>query len=253
MHSLVWLYLEILPLLAKLRDRQELFLSHSNGGLPTESLTLGACRKALASARRGVKSRPMPQNPLRVILLAGLFAAVAVPPSSAQVTYTYTGNHFAFFQDGEPPSGSYTTAMSVFGFFVVANAFTPFVGYNFTPLAYEFTDGRTVFNSSGSPAGSAYFEIVTDASGQIDWWNIQLRDEPTPGNIRQIFAASTAPLTGQDSGVFQVSLNDVPGFDTGWVNSLPGSWTVSAAPEPGSGALLLAALGLLGGTARRRP
>ena len=190
--------------------------------------------------------------PIRVMLIAGLLAAVAAPPGSAQVTYSYTGNHFALFQDSEPPSGSYTTAMNVSGFFVVANAFTPLFGYNFTPLAYEFTDGRTVFNSSGSPAASAYFEIVTDASGQIDWWNIQLRDEPTPGNIRQIFAASTAPLTGQDSGVFQVSIDNVISFDTGWINSQPGTWTATAAPEPASGALLLAGLSVLGGTARRR-
>ena len=186
------------------------------------------------------------------MLIAGLLAAVAAPRGSAQVTYTYTGNHFALFQDSEPPSGSYTTAMNVSGFFVVANAFTPFVGYNFTPLAYAFTDGRTVFNSSGSPAGSAYFEIVTDASGQIDWWNIQLRDEPSPGNIRGITTSSPAALTGQDSGVVQVNIDSVISFDTGWINSQPGTWTATAAPEPASGALLLAGLSVLGGTARRR-
>ena len=184
--------------------------------------------------------------------MAGLLAAVAAPRGSAQVTYTYTGNPFALFQDGEPPSGSYTTAMSVSGFFVVANAFAPFGGGNFTPMAYEFTDGRTDFSSSGSPAGSIYFEVATDGSGLPDWWNIQLRDEPSPGNIRQIATSSPAASAGQDSGVVQVNIGNVISFDTGWINSQPGTWTATAAPEPGSGALLLAGLSLLGGNARRR-
>ena len=191
-------------------------------------------------------------NRIRIgtILLAGFLAALAAPLSSAQVTYTYTGNHFANFQDGEPPSGAYTTGMSVSGFFEVATAFTPFVGYNFTPLSYEFTDGRNVF-SSAFPAGSAYFEIVTDASGQIDWWNIQLRDEPSPGDVRQIMTGSPGPLVGQDSGVIQVAIDGAASFDTAWINSRPGSWTVAVVPEPGTSTLMLAGFALLGFTTHR--
>ena len=194
---------------------------------------------------------PQKQISLSIILLAGLFAALAAPRSSARETYTYAGNHFTSFQYGDPPAGSYTTAMSVSGSFEVASAFTPFVGYNFTPLAYEFTDGRNLF-SSASPAGSAYFEIVTNASGEIDWWNIQLRDEPTPGNIRQIMTGSPGALLGQDSGVIQVSIEGAVSGDDGWINSQPGSWSVTAVPEPETYALMLAGLALLGCTARRR-
>lgn len=191
------------------------------------------------------------QPSLGVMPLACLIAVLAPHLSSAQVTYTYTGNHFALFQDSEPPAGSYNTAMSVSGFFEVATAFTPFVGYNFTPLSYAFTDGRNLF-SSASPAGTAYFEIVTNASGEIDWWNIQLRDDPAPGYVRQIMTGSPAALTGQDSGTVQVATEGGASFDTGWVNSQPGSWTVAAVPEPGTSALLLAGLILPGFTARRR-
>lgn len=188
-----------------------------------------------------------------IILFVGLFAALAAPLSSAQVTYTYTGNNFTNFQHGDPiPAGSYNTSMSVSGSFEVASVFTPFVGYNFTPLSYAFTDGRNLFTSA-FPAGFAYFEIVTNASGQIDWWNIQLRDEPSPSNIRQIMTFSTGILSGQDSGLIQVN-NPPVSFDTAWINSQPGSWTaaVTPIPEPSTYALMLAGLGLLGFAARRR-
>lgn len=188
-----------------------------------------------------------------IMLTAGLIAALAAPLSSAQVTYTYTGNNFTNFQYGEPPAGAYDTSMSVSGSFQVASAFTPFVGYNITPLSYSFSDGRNVF-SSASPAGYAYFEIVTNASGQIDWWNIQLRDEPSMGNIRQIMTGSPAISTGQDSGVIQVNSDGSVSFDTAWINSQPGSWSaaVTPVPEPDTYAMLLAGLGLLGFAARRR-
>lgn len=103
--------------------------------------------------------------------------------------------------------------------------------------------------SSAAPPTSAYFEIATNAAGQIDYWNIQLRDEPSPGNVRSITTGSIAPFTGQDSGVIQVSINDVITFDTGYVNSQPGSWNVSAVPEPSICALL--ACGSLGSLAFR--
>lgn len=183
-----------------------------------------------------------------VVLLAGVLAALAAPLSSAQVTYSYAGNNFTTFQYGEPPEGSYTTAMRVTGSFQVASAFTPFVGYNITPLSYSFTDGRNVF-SSASPVGTAYFELVADASGQIFFWNIQLRYEPTPGNVSQIMTD-----IGQDSGVIAVTIDGNSSFDTAWVNSQPGSWSVavSPVPEPETYAMLLAGLGLLGFAARRR-
>ena len=189
--------------------------------------------------------------PIGTILLAGFFAALAAPLGFAQVIYTYSGNHFASFQNGEPPSGAYTTGMGVSGFFEVATAFTPFAGYNFTPLSYEFTDGRNLF-SSEFPAGSAYFEIVTDASGTIDWWNIQLRDEPSPGNVRAITTSSPGAFLGQDNGIItQTTIDGEGSFDTGWINSQPGSWTLAVVPEPGVSGLMLAGVILLGFTTHR--
>jgi hypothetical protein len=188
-----------------------------------------------------------------ILLLAGVSAALTAPLSYANVTYTYTGNNFAGFQYGDLPPGEYDKSMSVSGSFEVASAFEPNHGYNFKPLSYAFTDGRNRLTSA-SPAGSAYFEIFANASGQIDWWNIQLRDEPSTGNIRQIMTGSTAILSGQDSGVIQVSDPSVQ-FDTGWINSSPGSWTFTTAapiPEPETYAMMMAGLGLLGFLARRR-
>lgn len=164
------------------------------------------------------------------------------------VTYTYTGNNFTSFQNGEPPAGSYDTSMSVSGFFQVESALSPFVAYNFTPLSYSFTDGRNLFTSAAPPS-TVYFEVVTNAFGQIDWWNIQLRDDSISGNTRQIMT-----FMGQDSGVIQVTIDESLSFDTGWINSQPGSWSVavSAVPEPGPYELMLGGLALLGFAARRR-
>ena len=113
-----------------------------------------------------------------------------------------------------------------------------------TPLSFSFTDQVQTFTSS-EPL-SYTLEVGTDASGQIDNWNIYL--QTGAGTTLSPYNILISNPTAGDI----VHYDEVSGVqDDEAVSPNPGSWSV--APEPSSLALL--STGLLGAAclARRSP
>ncbi len=109
----------------------------------------------------------------RLAILASLtpLAILALGSGAvADVTYTYTGNAFdTIVSDDTPPSGSYTTSMSVdisltLAQPIPANASNLVVSDQV--LAYSFSDGRHTIDDGGT----VLFAVSTDGDGEIvDW------------------------------------------------------------------------------------
>ena len=163
-----------------------------------------------------------------ILLLGGLAAGVLTAS-----TYTYTGNDFVSV------TSPYTTSDFVSGFFTVAGSLGDNLAYGaFTPASYSFTDQHQTFDSA-TPPPNVTFDVGTDASGNINKWEIVLQN-----GLNQVSTFSFA----SDSGEMPASAGSVL-FDPGtWVASGGGT---SPVPEPGNVALI--GLGLVGiGLVRRK-
>jgi hypothetical protein len=168
------------------------------------------------------------------------FLILTLPAMASPVTYTYSGNDF------EVVTGPYSTSDSISGFFSVASALPDNLAFtpdDVTLTSYSFTDGVQTF-SSISPPTNVFFEIGTDASGNINKWDITLGSS-SPDNSLSTFSL------GSDSGQNGGSLGEELGS--------PGTWTMSGStssvPEPQNVALLgvgLAAIGVFRQRLRRK-
>jgi len=161
------------------------------------------------------------------MLLGGLAACVlALPLAASSVTYTYTGNDF------ETATGPYTTSDFVSGYFTLAAALGDSMAFgSITPASYSFSDQVQTFDSA-SPPPDVTFEVATNASGQIDEWDISLQNG--------VDVVSTVSFSS-DFGEMSSGLGEVIGSPGGWQMS---SGVTSPTPEPGNVALI--ALGLVG-------
>ncbi len=117
---------------------------------------------------------------LCLIFTIFLLSLTITPNASAVVRYTYTGN---VFTNG---SGSYTTSMSVSGWFEMANPIppnTPLTDIRTSITAYSFFDGvNTLTNAnSGIAAFGGRSSFATDAGGNIANWNLWV-SSPVPAS-----------------------------------------------------------------------
>lgn len=180
---------------------------------------------------------------IRVGLLVGCAALLSFSATvnAAVTTYTYTGVNF------NSVKGPYTTNDSVTGSITLANALASnLTSYtSVAPTSFSFSDGiNTVTNAT--PNVGSLFAFKTDASGDILQWQVTVYT----GLVSQFSIATiNAPgLLGADDHVYVNSGNTA----YGQILNSPGTWTVTAVPEPESYVMLMAGLGLIGCISRRR-
>jgi len=181
--------------------------------------------------------------------LAALLITAALSPqiSSANVSYSILSENFTTIVDSPAVPGTYTTAMNISGSFEVASALPASFSGVVVPLAFSFTDGRTVFSNPlpGSTI-SNQFVFTTDSGAEIQDWNVQLAF--TSGATT--FSLSTSP------GVASASITNPGGADripvAGIIKVCTGIWCVAPIPEPATYAMMLAGLALMGFVGRRR-
>jgi len=113
-----------------------------------------------------------------------LLPLAGLQPALANVTYTYTGNAFNTFTPGSYQP--YTSAEHLVFSFTTLNALAAntTIGSTAAPqtainapvpelLSWRFSDGFTTVTSA-TQASLQFFDISTDAGGNINWWNIAL-------------------------------------------------------------------------------
>ena len=168
-----------------------------------------------------------------VLLACGLFALRA---HAATYTYTYTGNDFTY-------AVGYTTSMSVTGSFTLSSPLGDNMSLaTISPASFTFSDGKqTITNSTG---GIIFFEVATDASGDIDYWDIVVHH-----NMSEITTKNISGGTIRDEGDYMTNPNANNTNDAGTWQGPP---VVSVTPEPASLALLGTGLFAAAAVVRRR-
>ncbi len=165
-------------------------------------------------------------------------------------TYTYTGNNFAIIDDSADVGGSYDTSMSVSGWFILQAALAPNLSNQaFLPDSWSFHDGRNTL-VSGMSYSSNSFTVSTDNAGQITFWRLDLTTNLNDNRI-QFIQSFNSP----DLGVFADLGAIAPAggnADSGRINNSPGSWAITAVPEPGFMTVMILAAGGAVGWRRSR-
>ncbi|MDR2093264.1 MAG: PEPxxWA-CTERM sorting domain-containing protein [Azoarcus sp.] len=192
-------------------------------------------------------------------LATALLAAVALTFSAAAAAETYTFDYQDFVLDGweNPFSGD-----SVFGFRVSASGNPQPVFWPTPPAPVDGTVGITAFGAANDSLTDTTivlgFTATPNTTYTIDWSNSWLEDA---GGAQISLAGIT--LTQADAALAANPWGG-GGLDAGaaWYFDLPVSvfditggsiaYTVTSVPEPETWAMLLAGLGVMGATARRR-
>lgn len=172
---------------------------------------------------------------LKIATLLSLIVLLLFSVSArADTTYTYAGNPMT---NGATPDVCGGGPCTITGSFTLATPLGDNVPFSYTPIApvsFSFTDGIETI-ASGS-ASVLYFDVGTDASGNINAWDIQ---------VYGLYDGTVTILT--------VSVPGSAGLDENYSNGLliynttPGLWdpeTVRAVttPEPRSLPLLSSGL-----------
>jgi len=153
-------------------------------------------------------------------------------PAFADTTYTYTGDNYSFVYGSE-----YTTADALGGFVTFANPLAPGdFTFSYASLLFSFYDGAHTIDSTNATSGFLFFSV--NSVGAITEWAFAFASpDSSIGSCEGCFLSGDAVYAGgTHSGAF----------------ATPGTWQVTAVPEPSAILMLgMTALGLVG-TLRRR-
>lgn len=180
-----------------------------------------------------------------LLAAVSLFLLSLTQIARADLTYTYTGNPFNYFdgslyQPGDSVQGSIT--------FNDSGSFDPYTGLTFYDniVNYSFTDG--VFDYTFANADnntSAYVEV--DAQGRVVVWGLFL-DTYVPNGVYTLVTTNAAPRGFMDDFGEFYRLSPDPLVEYGEVDYDPGTWSGpnAVAPTPELSTLTLLGTGMLG-------
>ena len=189
----------------------------------------------------------------KLVCLIGLLAMLSlILPGSvrADTLLTYTGNPYTFCEwdytcTGTTPALSITLDTTLTGAQFDNLTLGIVAGGNLSGFISSFTltDGAEVTVTQPT-AAYQFFDVATGANGAITSWDILAYTNGTVGG-RNNFGATcnvSAPnCTNQD--VTALQYNGCCYLAFGDNSGVPGTWTVTTTPEPGTGGLLMLGIG----------
>jgi hypothetical protein len=160
------------------------------------------------------------------VLCCSLACAASISTANADVTYTYTGNVFTFFNS---VNVDYTATDSISGSFTLSMALP--ANQSLTSVAitsFSFTDGVQTINSPPTT-----IEVGTDSSGNINAWSITLENSSCLISGACLIESSndpSNPSSATDLGAFILpDMSQEEAFNIGDA----GIWSSSASAVPG--------------------
>lgn len=176
--------------------------------------------------------------------------SVLVPPATANVIYTYTGNPYS-------APGSVYNGAQLYATFTLASAVpASSTTSGAQPLAFLVSDGFITMTDQSPNTTMNNFSLGTDASGNItDYYYDVFQPLAGPGTTRGFTSSSQPTALGHPPGFDEAYTIDFGRVDQIFVYG-SGSWTVTSdnaaagAPEPATFGLFGSAM-LLAGFARK--
>jgi hypothetical protein len=174
---------------------------------------------------------------------SGLVLLFGTALNAASVTYSYTGDDFTTY------SGTYTSGVETN--LTISLTFASALGDNFhetqvTPQSFQISDGSTTLTDQSSNIDNAgtFFDIGTDAAGDVDEWDVEV-DQTNDAGYLQLLGEVSVDYSA-DCGPGSVpaeSCNAVGSASVEYSDNQPGWTSSAAAPEPST--LVLAVMGAL--------
>ena len=188
-----------------------------------------------------------------------LLAIVGIGGTASGATiYSYTGNVFDTIVDNTQPDGTYTSSMSITGFFehspIAPNQTS--LDISGSLVDFSFNDGRRTRNLTNTDT-IVDFLVSTDSSGNLSNWDIRLESGAATSLGQQVHRLIIGVSTLDRGQIEECISEDAGGSCFVFSSDLAqqtsqGTWTVipipAALPLMGAG---LAVLGFLGWRRRK--
>jgi len=188
-------------------------------------------------------------------VIATAVSAWGVSNANASEVYTYTGNDFTGV------SGSYSTLDSVSISITLSTPLGDDFSGSVTPTSFTASDGVQTITSANASLSSSAFYFVTNGSGQITGWVVEVFTNPyvysvSGGAIGTQGAGQYTYQPPPDAIVGSGSTNEDDGAlwgsvaTSGYIDGDPGTW--SATPLPAALPLFATGLGVMSFVVRRK-
>jgi hypothetical protein len=181
----------------------------------------------------------------KLLIVLGV-VAFACTPAFATVTYTYTGNPFDWWGYGyQCPS-----VCDVTGSFTVAQPLAPNLPEytDVGAISASLTSGGMTVTLANAVVSAV--TVSTDGSGNIFYFSFGLQGGPNTARIIAQYTSAGGSTTFDNLRYLDSNGDWLP--QAGRIVGNPGTWSVTATPEPGT--FLMMGTGLLGavGAFRRK-